>query len=176
MSEPVVPEPDVQDWTVVLTRPCSECGFDAAALDVHDIPTLVRDAVARFDAALRRPDAGERPAPAVWSPLEYGCHIRDVCRLFDERLSLMLAEDDPLFANWDQDETALQGRYWTQNAADVATELAAAGEQIAQRFTAVSPDQWQRPSRRSNGSVFTVDSFGRYFIHDLVHHLHDVAA
>jgi hypothetical protein len=27
---------------------------------------------------------------------------------------------------------------------------------------------------RSNGSEFTVESLGRYHLHDVVHHLHDV--
>lgn len=33
-----------------------------------------------------------------------------------------------------------------------------------------------RPGRRSNGSVFTVRTLGQYFLHDVVHHLHDVGA
>ena len=54
--------------------------------------------------------------------------MRDVFRLFDARLGLMLDEDDPLFANWDQDETAVAERYGDQDPAVVAAELAAAGE------------------------------------------------
>ena len=30
------------------------------------------------------------------------------------------------------------------------------------------------PGVRSDGVAFTVDTFGRYFIHDPVHHLDDV--
>jgi hypothetical protein len=115
-----------------------------------------------------------RPQPAVWSPLEYGCHVRDVCTLFAERLHLMLTEDDPLFANWDQDVTALESQYWTQDAQRVAAELDERADRIADAFAAVRSDQWQRPGRRSNGSVFTVDSFARYFLHDLAHHAWDV--
>jgi hypothetical protein len=40
----------------------------------------------------------------------------------------------------------------------------------------VTPDQFERPGRRSNGSVFTVRTLGQYFAHDLAHHLHDVGA
>jgi hypothetical protein len=29
---------------------------------------------------------------------------------------------------------------------------------------------------RSNGDEFTVESLGRYHLHDVVHHLHDVGA
>ena len=88
----------------------------------------------------------------------------------------MLFQDDPLFPDWDQDATALAERYWSQDPVIVGAELAAAAETIARRFEAVGEDQWTRPGRRSNGSVFTVDSIGRYLLHDLVHHLHDVEA
>jgi len=36
--------------------------------------------------------------------------------------------------------------------------------------------QWSRPGRRSNGSVFTMESLGLYYLHDGQHHLHDVGA
>ena len=40
--------------------------------------------------------------------LEYGAHVRDVCRVFGARLALMQRRvEDPSFPNWDQDETAL---------------------------------------------------------------------
>jgi hypothetical protein len=47
-----------------------------------------------------------RPTPEKWSPLEYACHVRDLLVLCDHRLDLMLTQDDPIFANWDQDEAA----------------------------------------------------------------------
>ncbi len=158
----------------MLADACPECDFDAAAMTPADLPEYTRIVVAAFVAALGRRGAAHRPAPEVWSPLEYGCHVRDVCVLFDQRLQLMLAEDDPLWANWDQNETALESRYWTQDPAKVARELAVAAVAIASSFADVQGDQWQRPGRRSNGSVFTVDTLGRYFVHDLVHHVHDV--
>ncbi len=86
----------------------------------------------------------------------------------------MLERDDPVFASWDQDETAVAERYGEQDPATVAAELAAEAEAIATRFEAVEGDQWERPGRRSDGSVFTVASFARYFVHDLLHHVHDV--
>lgn len=57
----------------------------------------------------------------------------------------------------------------------LAAELAAEAEAIANRFEAVTGDQWERPGRRSDGSEFTVASFARYFVHDLLHHVHDVS-
>ena len=111
----------------------------------------------------------------MWSPLEYACHVRDVCELFDRRLALMLAEDDPLFENWDQDVSAVLGRYAEQDPAKVSEALGGCAASIADRFDSVTGDQWARTGRRSDGAVFTAETFGRYFVHDIVHHLHDVA-
>ena len=158
----------------MLDQACPECGFDPRALTGADVADLLRGTVPRWAAVLARPDAADRPAPQTWSPLEYGAHVRDVCTMFDGRARLMLTQHDPLFANWDQDQTALEQRYWEQSASTVADELGAAAARAAITFAGVDPTEWTRPGRRSNGSVFTVDSLGRYFAHDVVHHLHDV--
>jgi hypothetical protein len=177
MTTPDVPiVPDTRDWTWVLTRPCPECGFDAAAIVRENVGANVRANAAAWTVVLARPEVTVRPAPDVWSALEYGCHVRDVFRRFDERLELMLTQEGARFANWDQDETAIEDRYGEQDPAVVAGELATAGATIADRFDGVSGDQWDRIGSRSNGSEFTVDSLARYFLHDVVHHLHDVGS
>ena len=158
----------------MLERSCPECGLDTSSFSVAEIPGMIRANAAAWQRELGAPDAARRPRPDKWSPLEYGCHVRDVFRLYDYRLGLMLAEDDPLFPNWDQDETAVSDRYGEQDPADVARQLAAAADAIAGRFAGVSGDQWSRTGRRSDGAAFTVETFGRYFVHDPVHHLYDV--
>ncbi len=166
--------PDTKDWTWVLTSPCPECGYDATGVVARDLGALTRDNATAWRRVLARRDARDRPAAGVWSPLEYGCHVRDVHRVFDHRLARMLAEDDPLFENWDQDATAVAQRYAEQDPDAVAEELVAAAGQIADRFDAVADSQWSRTGRRSDGARFTVEGLGRYFAHDWVHHLHDV--
>jgi hypothetical protein len=126
--------------------------------------------------AARAPDSADRPTPEVWSALEYACHVRDVCAIFTARLTAMLDEDDPVFANWDQDATALEDRYWTQRPGLVAGQLIAAAETVSGCFGTVEGAQWSRSGRRSNGSTFTVWTLAVYFLHDLAHHAHDVAA
>jgi hypothetical protein len=166
--------PDSKDWTWVLRQPCPECRFDTSSVDLADLPAMIAANAAAWQGALDAAGVAARPAPDKWSPLEYGCHVRDVLRLYDYRLSLMLAQDDPLYPNWDQDETAIADRYGEQDPAAVAAELAEAAAVIAGRFAAVSDDQWSRKGRRSDGAQFTVETFARYFIHDPVHHLYDV--
>ena len=97
---------------------------------------------------------GERPEPAVWSPLEYACHVRDVFELACVRCAC--SADAPRFANWDQGH---RGRL----------RLAGSG---------CWSGSWRSPGQvaglRGDGAAFTVDSFTRYLIHDPVHHLTDV--
>ena len=167
--------PDDKDWTWVLQRPCPECGFDATSLTDADVAPAIRSNTAEWQQILtRRDDVRRRPSADRWSPLEYGCHVRDVYRLYDYRLGLMLSTDDPSYPNWDQDETAIEQRYDEQDPAVVAVELHEAGEQIASNFAAVRDDQWSRTGARSDGARFTIDSFSRYLVHDVVHHIYDV--
>lgn len=169
---PIVP--DTKDWTWTVERPCPDCGFDAGSVRPEDLAGLVTVLTDPWRGVLARPGAGERPGPSTWSPLEYACHVRDVCRLFDERLRLVLAEDDPTFANWDQDETAVAQRYAEQDPGAVADELSAAAAAWAGTIGSVGADAWDRPATRSNGSRFTALSLCRYGLHDLAHHVWDV--
>ncbi|OFI38995.1 methyltransferase type 12 [Arthrobacter sp. SW1] len=168
--------PDDKDWTWVLHKPCPECGFEPSTVTPATVSGEVLDMLPRWRAVLERPDAGTRPDDSTWSPLEYACHVRDVFSLFDERLHLMLDQDDARFANWDQDQAALDGGYASADPAAVAAELEEEGRRVAASFAAVTEAQWPRTGLRSNGSEFTVLTFSRYFMHDLVHHLHDVKA
>ncbi len=166
--------PDTKNWTWVLERPCPECGFDARAFPRERTGALTRANAASWPGVLARPDARERPREDVWSPLEYGAHVRDVMRVFDERLALMLTQDAPRYPNWDQDRTAIDDDYAHQDPRVVADELVAAAGRVADRFDTVDGETWLRTGYRSDGAEFTVESFARYFLHDPVHHLHDV--
>lgn len=167
------PPPDTKDWTFVIAAGCQECGFESQP--VEQTGDRLRATIPRWQAALSRPGAATRPVSTVWSVLEYGAHVRDVCQLYRQRLALMVDQADPLFADWNQDVAAIEGRYSTQEPATVSRELAAEAEATATAFDAVLPAQWARPGRRSNGSVFTIGTFAIYFLHDIEHHLHDVA-
>jgi hypothetical protein len=39
----------------------------------------------------------------------------------------------------------------------------------------VADAEWGRKGLRSDGATFTIDTFGRYLLHDPIHHLWDVA-
>lgn len=174
MSDEIIP--DDKNWTWVLEKPCGDCGFDSSVFDVKRTGDAIRDQAVRWATVLHQDDAITRPRPGVWSPLEYGCHVRDVFKKFDERVQLMISQIDPHFENWDQDKTAIDDDYASQVPATVAQQLNEAAESLASSFDSVTLEQWQRRGFRSDGSVFTVESLARYLMHDPIHHLWDVDA
>ncbi|MBA8793322.1 hypothetical protein FHX74_000916 [Friedmanniella endophytica] len=169
------PPPDRKDWTWTLDRRCPECGLAAGEVPIEEVADRAEAAAAEWVQILTsNPAAAARPAPAVWSPLEYGAHVRDVYAVFDERLGSMLDQDDPVFADWDQDATAVSDDYAGQDPDVVAEELFAAAGSLVSRLRGLRPEQLDRPGRRSEGSRFTVTTLAQYFLHDVLHHLWDV--
>ena len=168
--------PDGKDWTWVLSEVCGECGYDIRNFPKDEIGALLRESAERWVEILEG-DEGYlrmRPRPDKWSPLEYAFHVRDVFELYHERLVLMLTKDEPHYADWNQDLTAVEKNY---NAADpvvVSRDLAMHASRLADRFDSVQGDTWERTGFRSDGAAFTVETFARYFLHDPMHHLWDV--
>jgi hypothetical protein len=169
---PIVP--DHKDWTWVLERVCPECGFDTQDVDQEDLDGRIAATTTAWKSVLERSDVRARPDDRTWSPLEYACHVRDVHLVYAGRVARMLTEDGPRYDNWDQDATALTERYGEQDPAVVSHELAAAGRELGVLFAGVSGDGWERTGFRSDGASFTVESIGRYYLHDIEHHLWDV--
>ncbi|MEQ8839354.1 MAG: DinB family protein [Acidimicrobiales bacterium] len=179
MSDDIIPDdiiPDEKDWTWVLATPCPECGYRSDSVEVSETGPLIRENTAVWLEVLRRDDVRRRPSTAIWSPLEYACHVRDVHVLYLQRLEMMLEQDGPHYPNWDQDATAVAERYHEADPRTVAEQLVAAAGALADRFDRVRDDEWARTGHRSDGAAFTVTTFARYFLHDPVHHLHDVGA
>jgi SAM-dependent methyltransferase len=167
-------EPDTKDWTWVLDRPCPDCGFDAARVERMDLPHAFRRNAMVWLSLLADPQAAERSRPDRWSTLEYACHVHDVHQIFHDRVSTMLVEDTPRFPNWDQDLASVDGQYDQQLPSIVGPTLVAAAYAVSDLYASVPPLSWHRRGIRSNGSEFTVETLGKYHLHDAMHHLHDV--
>ena len=169
------PPPDTKDWTWTTRLRCTDCGLAAGDVDVPGISDRVEAATAEwFQILTQNPAADRRPEPRVWSPLEYGAHVRDAFELYDARLVLMLIEDAPTFRNWDQDEAAITGDYSQLDPDQVAADIASVGSAFVARVRALEPSQFDLMATRSDGAEFTVRTFLQYFLHDIVHHLWDV--
>jgi hypothetical protein len=162
-----------------MTR-CAECDFDwDAAPDV--VIAIVASAGARFSDAIAPFDDARvraRPAPDVWSPLEYTAHTREGIRFYDERITRVLTEDRPHFVPFDVDEAAERDAYNAEVVAYALEHLAAIADRMSGRLRDLAPADWERAgigSAGGDGGERTVLVLARRAAHEVVHHLMDVA-
>src|SRR6266851_3804520 len=113
--------------------PCEECGYDYEALSRGEILAVVPDM-----AAQNRNLLGSVPAERLrahtrsgsWSPLEYGCHVRDVLIVQRDRVLRAQAQQTPRFESMRRDERALEERYNEQDPVAVGAAIAAAATEL----------------------------------------------
>ena len=168
---------DDKDWTWVLERPCDECGFHANTLARGELGPRMRAVGGTWRELINRgtrihqlSDNDDR----TWTPLQYGCHVRDEFEIFEERARKMLKKrKPPTFKDWDQDEEADRSNYAEQDPAKVAYDLASNAGKFADLLDRVHGEDWDKEGMRSDGAKFTVESLARYALHDTEHHLWD---
>src|SRR5258707_8158027 len=93
--------PDTKDWTWVLERPCPECGLDTQGFSREAVAGMIRANAEAWQDVLAgsgRGDVRRRPSPGGWAALEYGRHVRDLHRLYDQRRPPMLPVDEAHYA------------------------------------------------------------------------------
>ncbi len=158
--------------------PCEECGYEYGSLTRGQILAAMRSLAGEHRRLLAGVSAERLRAhtrQGSWSPLEYGCHVRDVLRFQRERISLAQAEETPRFASMRRDERVPEEHYNAQEPLAVAGEVVAAAEELTGVLTALDDTGWLRtgiypwPVSR----VRTVEWIGRRTVHELAHHLFD---
>jgi hypothetical protein len=157
---------------------CDECGYDYAALPRPALaPAIVLGAAQHAARLTAAPDGlRHRPAPDVWSPLEYACHVRDVLVVQRARLLRTQAEDQPTFPPMDRERRVVEDAYNEQEPARVAGELCSAAAALADVLGSLDEAAWARTGVYNfpAPSVRDVDWIARHTLHEVTHHLMDV--
>lgn len=122
------------------------------------------------EVALRR-----RPAPGVWSPIEYLCHVRDVFVSHLIRLHRARTEDDPGLEPMFNDLRARRLRYGERDASATLDELEAAVAGLLEEAARFRPEEWSRTVHRLPGERRTARWLLRNAAHEGVHHLRDIS-
>jgi hypothetical protein len=158
--------------------PCEECGYDYESLGRAGILSAIPGLAGEHCELLREGPAGrlrEHTRPGSWSPLEYGCHVRDMLRVQRERVLLTQAEQTPRFTSMRRDERAIEQAYNEQDPLVVADEVEAAAGAFTQTMAALDDAGWMRTGLYPwpSPEVRTVEWIGRRTVHELAHHLFD---
>lgn len=159
---------------------CGECGFHYDDVPRAELPGALRELAAQLSSRLRSTDhlaLRRRPRPEVWAPLEYAAHVRDVLSVQRERIGRALVHDVPTFAPMRRDERVVEQRDVESDPEVVARELGDAADRLASLLVDLVPHEWRRSGTFPwpDPTVRDVDWMARHTVHELVHHLLDVA-
>jgi hypothetical protein len=119
------------------------------------------------------------PEPGVFSPIQYGAHVRDILRVYGDRVLLAIAEDDPEVPTFHPAEAEWEA-YNALGREELAADLEAQADRLAAILDGLDDDAWSRTVTRTalvagTDAVyrFTVAGIASYAVHEAHHHLLD---
>ena len=172
---PVDGSPGTTDgaWlAIVESATCAGCGLTASAGATGVIGGRIIEAAHRWQSLLDGDEATlrRRPDPSTWSALEYAVHVRDVLRVFDERIARMLVENDPDLGWWDH-ETAIEHANVNDIAiSSVSEDLMRNAAELRGTLQKVAGAAWLRTGTRRSGERMTIETAARFALHEVIHH------
>jgi DinB superfamily len=164
------------DWVQIQREACPECGQHPGALPPQRLGGLAISSAALWRAFLEKADDESiraSPSAEVWSPIQYGAHVRDMLRIFGDRILLAVAEENPSVPWFDPGPEG-----WAAYNRMAVSELASDIAEEAQRFSEIIDDRseadWSRTAMRDGEDPFTVGGLACFGVHEAHHHLLDV--
>ncbi len=156
---------------------CQECGFTYVLDDADVSASAIVDGASELATLLvLRSEVRRRRDPHVWSPLEYGCHVRDVLLVQRERVLEARRTDGPSFSPMGRDERVEHDGYATQDPRDVARQLTDAAQLFGNVLSRLHGDEWERTVHYNYPAAAerTLRWVAVHSLHEVRHHLLDV--
>lgn len=157
---------------------CAGCGFEydldrAPAAAAEIVAGAVELATILCDPAA---DVRRRRAPEVWSPLEYGCHVRDVLLVQRERVLEARRTDRPSFSAMGREERVGHDGYGDQDPVAVSRQLQDAAQLFANVLDRLTAAEWDRTVVYGYPAEVerTLRWVAVHTVHEVQHHLQDV--
>jgi hypothetical protein len=156
---------------------CEECGFRYDSTTPEGVGSAICDSVAEFAALLTGvEDPPRRRRHDLWSPLEYGCHLRDMLLVQRERVLLARRVERPQAVPMGRDERVEHDGYAEQHPADVARQLNDAAALFANVLKRLPEDDWKRTVLYSypEPADRTLTWVAAHTLHEVRHHRLDI--
>jgi DinB superfamily len=156
---------------------CGWCGFEYDLAAARTAARSVLDNSSRLATILTGDaDLRSRRQAGMWSPLEYGCHVRDVLLVQRERVLTARRVELPSFEPMGRDERVDHDGYAEQEPALVARQLGDAALLFANVLARLAATDWDRRvvynyPQRAERSLRWV---AVHTVHEVRHHLLDI--
>jgi hypothetical protein len=157
---------------------CEGCGFVYDLDRAAEASGQIRAGASELGVLLREhaADASSRREPTTWSPLEYGCHVRDVLLVQRERVLETRRRERPAFTPMGRDERVEHDGYSEQDPTAVARQLDDAALLLAHVLDRLGPEDWERLVVYSYPVEWerSLRWVAVHTVHEVRHHLVDV--
>jgi len=156
---------------------CDACGFDGSDFGSDSLLAALRELGPSWRTLLR--DSGDqlrlRPAPEVWSAIEYAAHSRDITALHAFGVEQALTTDEPAFAAIEGDDLiqSAAATYDRADADEVVLALESEANRLADLAERAGDAAWSR-GLTVGDSRMDVRRLLEHALHDSRHHLDDV--
>jgi len=157
---------------------CLECGFEYDLDTFRSAGSSIEEGAHQIARLLADPHADLVPRRTAgrWSPLEYGCHVRDVLLVQRERVLLARRQVRPDLAPMGRDDRVEHDGYSEQVPIEVGRQLQDAARLFANVLSRLGNRDWDRtvmynypePAERSLRWVAV------HTLHEVRHHLRDM--
>jgi hypothetical protein len=156
---------------------CDACGFDGGTFDDDALLEAIRALGPRWRTlvAVSDGDLRTRPAPEVWSAIEYAAHSRDITALHVFGVEQALTVDEPAFPDIEADELidAAAATYADASPEDVIDHLGEHANRLAELAADAGPGNWTRGLTIGDNRS-DVRQLLEHALHDSSHHIDDV--
>lgn len=157
---------------------CDACGFHYALSEAQEAGPAIERGVAELARIIAEQahDAARRREPSTWSPLEYGCHVRDVLTVQRERALLARRRKTPSVEPMGRDERGEHDGYAEQDPSAVATQLTQMAALMANVLGRLQPADWELTMIYNYPEVAerSLRWLAIHTRHEVEHHLLDV--
>ena len=166
-------------WHRIQTDPCPQCGYHPAAQPPNCLGEVAVELAAAWrEFLLQADDESLRttPEPGVFSPIQYGAHVRNMVGVAGDRMLLGIEQDSPVVPmhNPPQDEWA---SYNSLGREELAAQLEAQAQRLAKIVADMDPSAWSRTVINDRGVYgiysFTLAGLACNAVHESYHHLLD---
>jgi hypothetical protein len=166
-------------WHRIQMEACPQCGDNPSALPASSLGHVAVERAASWRAFLQQADDAyvrHIPEPGVFSPLQYAAHVRDILRVYTDRIVLGLEQDAPTVPIFQPPQEVWE-EYNRSDVDELATDVEAQARRLEATGETMAPSDWLRIVVNDRGVYgvysFTLAGLACNAVHEAYHHLLD---
>ncbi|MDV3132919.1 DinB family protein [Mycobacterium sp. 29Ha] len=155
---------------------CTECHFDESATPPREVPAALASLKIEISDSIRSIPGDElrrRPAPTVWSPVEYLGHLRESMAFHRWLIERAVSEDNPHIPAVDPDKSVAQAEYVNADPDELLTQFDRRIRRLCEALTSLDEAAAVRTLTLDHRRV-AVALVARSAWHECHHHLRDI--